>query len=86
MSETKVLFEPGDTVPPLVLVRPERLLPGDRVWGVRDRKNFILDFESWTVGKPPVPHGDYGWNVDGHLFATDGIALVEIRSKAGRSR
>lgn len=81
---SKVLFEPGDTVPVLELVRAERVLPGEILWGwqVEDnlRKGFHLEAEGIVMEKGALP-------VDGHpgmvklasltAFKADRMVLVQ---------
>lgn len=83
-----VLFEPGDRVPPLELVRAERVQAGDIVWGfqhdsISTRKGFNLMAEGVELGHGAIPvrDGD-GMVTVGQWPAMNGdrLLLVQVRS------
>jgi hypothetical protein len=79
-----VLFEPGDRVPALVLVRAARVLPGDVVWGIQYqenlRKGFLLDTEGTVVEKGAEPVGNAGGvRLASWVLTPDRMVLVEAR-------
>ncbi len=87
----KVLFEPGDEVPRLVLVRAERVQPGEVLWGwqVEDnlRKGFHLEVEGIVVDRGAEPVEGYPGFVrlaSLTAFRTDRMVLVQVHVPGGK--
>ena len=56
-----MLHEPGDALPALIVVRANRVLPGDIYWGTREanpRKGWHVEAEPVTATAGAVPAGD----------------------------
>lgn len=73
---SKVLFEPGDRVPQLELVRAERVQVGEVVWGWQWQDNLRKGFALETEGMVVERVGPTG---DGSAFAINSVALSRDR-------
>lgn len=77
-----VLFEPGDRVPPLELVRAARVMPFDTVWGIQAqdnlRKGFLLETEGFETEWGAIPVGKGKVRI-GQWAEIDDTAMVLVQ-------
>lgn len=76
-----MLLNPGDAVT-LTVVEATDLREGDRLYGVEERRDFVLWKEPHDVDVPVVGHGPRYLNAAGRLIGVDWLVLIDADRRA----